>query len=241
LIKIIADKPVSYFYDDGEILEKSNEDTIKEIYYLFNTQNPYTKLVISDGEKEININFFKLIPYEQQKRIENFYIGRYPKNSPHPNLKKIKGFIKISPEIKNIYLTPDYQLKDFITHKNPYISLREELLYKIQLFTDYLKNKGIKNPKFKIYSAFRTPAQNYSGGGGRYSCHLYGGACDIGLDLDGDGKIELKEKKTLYNYANEFEEYLKEKNPQLIGGLGYYKRKPFIHIDIRGEKERWFR
>jgi len=241
LIKVIAYNPISYFYEDGEVIEKSNEDSIKEIYYIFNTQNWNTKLVITDGEKEIKINFLRLIPYNEEKRIGDFYIGRYPKSSPHPNLKKIKGFIKISPEIKDIYLTPEYQLKDFITHRNPYISLREELLYKLQLFTDYLRNKGIKNPKLKIYSAYRTPAQNYSGGGGRNSCHIYGGACDIGLDLDGNGRIELKEKKILYNYANEFEEYLKEEKPKLIGGLGYYKRKPFIHMDVRGEKERWFR
>lgn len=223
------------------MIEKVSKDSIKEFYYIFNTQNPYTKLVISDGKKEIKINFIPLIPYNREKRVGGFYIGKYPKESPHPNLKNVKGFIKVLPEIKDIYLSPDYQLKDFLNYKSPYIYLREELIYKIQLFTDYLKSKGIKNPKLKIYSAFRTPAQNYSGGGGRNSCHIYGGACDIGLDLDGNSKIDLKEKKLLYNYALEFEEKLTKENPKLVGGLGYYRRKPFIHLDVRGERERWYR
>ncbi|MEO0119624.1 MAG: D-Ala-D-Ala carboxypeptidase family metallohydrolase [candidate division WOR-3 bacterium] len=238
---MISQKPIGYFYEEGEIIEKVSEDSIKEFHYIFNTQNSYTKLVITDGEKEIKINFISLIPYNKEKRIGEFYVGRYPKESPHPNLKKIKGFIKVSKELKELYLSPDYQLKDFLTHKNPYIYLREELIYKLQLFTDYLKSKGTKASKFRIYSAFRTPAQNYSGGGGRNSCHIYGGACDIGLDINGDGKVDLKEKKLLYNYALEFEEKLSKENPKLIGGLGYYRRKPFIHLDVRGEKERWFR
>ncbi len=241
LIKVISYKPIGYFYEDGEIIEKRSEDSIKEFYYIHNTQSSYTRCFITDGEKEIKINFLSLIPYNKERRIGEFYIGRYPKESNHPNLKKVKGFIKISPELKELPLSPDYQLKDFLTHKNPYIYLREELIYKLQLFTDYLKSKEIKTSKFKIYSAFRTPAQNYSGGGGRNSCHIYGGACDIGLDINGDGKIDLKEKKLLYNYALEFEEKLKKENPNLIGGVGYYKRRPFIHLDVRGKEERWFR
>lgn len=240
-ITVISEDPISYFYDEGEIIEKATADSIKEFYYIFNTQNPYTKLLIADGKKEIRINFIALIPYHKEKRIDNFYIGSYPKNSPHPNLKGVKGFIKVIPEIKEIFLSPDYQLKDFLTQKSPYISLKEELIYKLQMFTDYLKSKGIKNYKLKIYSAFRTPAQNYSGGGGRRSCHIYGGACDVGLDLNGDGRVSLKEKKLLYEYAQDFEEILCRKNPKLSGGLGYYRRKPFIHLDVRGKRERWYR
>ncbi|MCS7249508.1 MAG: D-Ala-D-Ala carboxypeptidase family metallohydrolase [candidate division WOR-3 bacterium] len=240
-IKIISQKPIGYFYEDGEVIEKAKEDSIKEIYYIFDTQRPYTKMVISDGKKEIRINFLSLIPYNKEKRLGEFYIGKYPKYSRHPNLKNVKGFLKVLPEIKDLYLSPDYQLKDFLNCRSSYIYLREELIYKLQLFSDYLKSKGIKKNKFKIYSAFRTPAQNYSGGGGRNSCHMYGGACDIGLDLDGNGKISLKEKKELYNYAQDFEEKISKEYPKLVGGLGYYRRKPFIHIDVRGEKERWFR
>lgn len=240
-IKVLSEKPVSYFYDDGEIIEKATEDSIKELYYIFNTQNPYTKLVISDGNKEIRINFIPLIPYNKEKRLGDFYIGKYPKSSSHPNLKDVKGFIRITPEIKDLYLSPDYQLKDFINYKTPYVYLREELIYKLQLFTDYLRSKGLKFSKFKIYSAFRTPAQNASGGGGRNSCHIYGGACDIGLDFNNNGKIDLKEKQLLYEYAQKFEEELLKENPKLVGGLGYYRRKPFIHLDVRGKRERWVR
>lgn len=240
LIKVISEKPISYFYDEGEIIEKSREDSLREIFYIFNTQNSYTKLIITNGKKEIKINFLRLIPYRNEKRIGDFYIGRYPRRSPHPNLKNVKGFIKVSSEIKDLYLSPDYQLKDFIPQRLPYISLREELIYKIQLFSDYLKKKGINLTKFKIFSAYRTP-RGSNRGGGRVSAHIYGGACDIGLDLNGDKKISLKENKVLYNYACEFEDSLKEKMPKLIGGLGYYRRKRFIHIDIRGEKMRWAR
>ncbi|MEO0086505.1 MAG: hypothetical protein ABIK77_07600 [candidate division WOR-3 bacterium] len=240
-IRVISQKPISYFYDDGEMIEKMSEDSLREFYYIFRPQHSYSKLVITDGEKEMRINFIPLIPYNNEKRIGEFYIGKYPKESPHPNLKKVKGLIKILPELKDLYLSPDYQLKDFLIHKNPYLYLREELIYKLQLFTDYLKSKGIKDAKFKIYSAFRTPSQNYSGGGGKRSCHLYGGACDIGLDFNKDGKVDLKEKNLLYNYALEFEENLKKNNKKLVGGLGYYRRKPFIHIDIRGKEERWKR
>lgn len=240
-IRVISQRPIGYFYEDGEMIEREIRDSVREFYYIFDTQNAYTKLVLTDGEKSIKINFIPLIPYRNEKRIEDFYIGRYPKESSHPNLKNVKGFIRITPEIKEILLSPDYRLKDFLSHRTPYIYLREELIYKLQLLTDYLREKGIKNPKFKIYSAFRTPGQNYSGGGGRKSCHIYGGACDIGLDLDGNGRIDLKEKKFLYNHILEFEDKLSKENPRLIGGVGYYRRKPFIHLDVRGKRERWFR
>ena len=83
---------------------------------------------------------------------------------------------------------------------------------------------------------------------GRNSAHIYGGAADIIVDgnrdgrlddLNHDGQSNRKDAKLLAGLAEELE----LKYPELAGGVGWYSRTryrgAFVHVDVRGRKSRW--
>ena len=74
-----------------------------------------------------------------------------------------------------------------------------------------------------ISSAYRTAAHNKAVGGAAYSQHQYGRAADIrisGVSVD-----------ELADYA----ETLLDGR----GGIGRYRKKGFVHLDVREAKSRW--
>lgn len=58
-------------------------------------------------------------------------------------------------------------------------------------------------------------------------------------DLNYDGRRDGKDSKILFEIDNE----LDAERPDLVGGLGWYRRTahigPCIHVDIRGKPTRW--
>lgn len=248
VIKILSEEENSHFgwiMSDGELQDISP----KEKLYLAPSSPGFYTLIVSDGKEKKRINIFVMHPFSclKNKKINNCLIGRYPKFSPHPNLQDVKGFIELRKEWENIFISPNYQIKEFAN--TPYLTLREELLYKLELLNEKIASHyGIT--KLKIVSGFRTPARNYNAGGGRNSAHIYGGAADVTLDADGDGDIDdlnrdgrgnSRDSKILCSLVEELDKELAEKYPQLVGGLGWYRRRDFIHIDVRGKMERWRR
>lgn len=225
-------------------------------------------LTITDESLQTKvINLFVLVPFsvpnsqkqvpKQGKKgwINNYRLGLYPKKSPHPKLQKPSGFIEVTEENFSTKLSPNYELKEFVTHDKQsfpkYISLKEELILKLELLTKKIRDKGYSCSKLKIHSGFRSPIYNAGGGGGRNSAHIYGGAADVFVDedndtriddLNSDGKYNSKDTKVLCDIVDEFDKEF----PGLVGGLGWYRRVrktepfgPFIHIDIRGKPSRW--
>ncbi len=241
-----------WIMSDGDLLDV----TPKEKIFVAPAKPGFYTIVISDGKVKKRINIFVMHPFSvlKNRKIKGYVVGKYPKSSPHPNLQGVKGFIELTEEWQDIFISPNYKIKEFLSQTPDgfpkYLTLREELIYKLELLNDKLRAQGYPLSKLQIVSGFRTPARNYNAGGGRNSAHIYGGAADVFVDEDGDrdiddlnhdGRNNSRDSKLLYNIVEELDKELAEKSPSLVGGLGWYRRRDFIHIDVRGERTRWRR
>jgi len=212
---------------------------------------------ISAQNTEYKINFIVMKTMKQIKDTPNdFTIGKYAANGYKglPQYDAPKGMIEVTPDNKDTYISPHFQLKDFLVKQasgHPkYVLISTKLLYKLELIIERLELKGYHVDHLHIMSGYRTPYYNATLGNGKSSRHLYGDAADIFLDnnhdnamddLNHDGKINIDDARILGKIVKEI-----DRDPQykwLIGGLGIYKAKGghrgFIHVDTRGFKARW--
>jgi hypothetical protein len=220
----------------------------------------YIIKVIDEKTKEmIKLNVFVLEPYSSLKNgyLNGYKIGHYPHipASKRENYSLPKGFIKVTRSNQDLYLTPHFQLKQFIC-KQPgnypkYIVLKPLLLNKLEYLLSKLNQRGIYTDTFHVMSGYRTPAYNSSLGNVKFSRHIFGDAADIFIDvkprdghmddLNGDGKVNLRDADILYEAVEEFSQSREYK--EYVGGLSSYRKTsthpPFIHIDTRGYKARW--
>ncbi len=220
----------------------------------------YIIKVIDEKTKEmIKLNVFVLEPYSNLKNgyLNGYKIGNYPHIpvNKRENYSLPKGFIKVTRSNQDLYLTPHFQLKQFIC-KQPgnypkYIVLKPLLLNKLEYLLNKLNQRGIYTDTFHVMSGYRTPAYNSSLGNVKFSRHIFGDAADIFIDvkprdghmddLNGDGKVNLRDADILYEAVEEFSQSREYK--EYIGGLSSYRKTsthpPFIHIDTRGYKARW--
>ena len=213
-------------------------------------------IIVTSGTTVRRINAFVMIPYDSLNKkgyLNGVKIGKYPKPiEQFPNFTKPKGFIITTPDNLDTPVSPHYTLRDFAPRSTDgfpkYTVLREELLVKLELLTDLVKSRGVKLDRFVVFSGYRPPAHNWRVERGRNSAHIYGGAADIIVDADNDGRFDdlnhdgqsnRKDAKLLASYAEELE----AKHPELVGGVGWYSRTrsrgPFIHVDVRGKTARW--
>jgi uncharacterized protein YcbK (DUF882 family) len=118
------------------------------------------------------------------------------------------------------------------------------LLDKIELVVDEIaKLRGIADPmriRVRVNSGFRTPLHN-SGveGSALNSRHQYGDAADVAIDADGDGRLTAFDSRVVGLAV----EMIEKRHPELVGGLGVYvnTRSPYVHVDARGRRARWWR
>ena len=213
-------------------------------------------IIVTSGTTVRRVNAFVMIPYDSLNKkgyLKGVKIGKYPKPiEQFPNFTKPKGFIITTPDNINTPVSPHYTLGDFaprsIDGYPKYTVLREELLIKLELLTDLVQAHGFKFDRFTVFSGYRPPAYNYRVERGRNSAHIYGGAADIIVDGDNDGRLDdlnhdgqsnRKDAKLLAGYVDELE----AKHPELVGGVGWYSRTrhrgPFVHVDVRGKPARW--
>lgn len=210
----------------------------------------------------VTLNIFVKVPRTEKKngRINGYRIGEYPRTPlrGRAEYKPPPGFIEVTPENENTYLSPHFQLKQFLCKQADgypkYVVLHERLLLKLQLILERVNEKGYYVNTFHIMSGYRTPFYNRAIGNVQYSRHVYGDAADIFIDmrrphgmmddLNGDGKIDHRDAAILYDIVEEL--YPKPWYRPYIGGLGLYRerpgvRGPFVHIDARGTRARWGR
>lgn len=213
-------------------------------------------IIVTSGTTIRRINAFVMIPFDSlDKRgyLRGVKIGKYPRPiAEFPNFTKPKGFIITTPDNMNTLVSPHYTLGDFAPRSTEgfpkYTVLREELLIKLELLTDFVKQHGVQFDRFTVFSGYRPPAYNWRVERGRNSAHIYGGAADIIIDADNDGRFDdlnhdgqsnRKDAKLLASYAEELE----QQHPELAGGIGWYSRTrwrgPFVHVDVRGKTARW--
>ncbi|HMA60863.1 MAG TPA: D-Ala-D-Ala carboxypeptidase family metallohydrolase [Halanaerobiales bacterium] len=251
--------------NNNYILRHNNLKIVIENNYEWVLKAPqqvgnYLVQVINEKTREkIDLNVFVLEPFNNLENgyLNGYKIGDYPHIPPskRDNYSLPKGFIKVTRQNKDTYLTPHFKLSQFIC-KQPgnypkYLVMQELLLDKLEYLLLKVNQKGIKADTFHVMSGYRTPFYNSSLGNVRFSRHIFGDAADIYIDvypkdglmddLNGDGRIDLRDADILYDTVEE--SYKRGEYKEYIGGLSSYRRtvshSPFIHIDTRGYKARW--
>jgi hypothetical protein len=213
-------------------------------------------IIVTSGARIRRVNAFVMIPYDSLNKkgyLKGVKIGKYPKPiEQFPNFTKPRGFIVTTPDNMDTPVSPHYTLRDFAPRSMEgypkYTVLREELLVKLELLTDLVKSHGVKFDRFVVFSGYRPPAFNRRVIYGRNSAHIFGGAADIIVDANNDGRLDdlnhdgqsnRKDAKLLYAWAEELE----AQHPEMAGGIGWYSRTrsrgAFVHVDVRGKRARW--
>ena len=210
-----------------------------------------------------DFSVISLVPFQQKSagKIGLYYLGNWPfergGKPKTPAYANPSGFIQVTPENKDTYVSTHFRLRDFLTKNQPnvwpkYLLLNPKLLDKLELTIQELQASGVKVSHVTIMSGFRTPSYNVSGGNtvGRanLSRHMYGDAADIFIDNDGngneddlnhDGRVDWRDAQVVADAA----ERVERKYPSLVGGIGVYVASsghgPFTHIDVRGYRARW--
>ena len=213
-----------------------------------------------DKSKEaMQLNAFVMIPasHMEQGYLNGYRIGAYPDRPLRGQAiyQQPQGFIEVTNTTKNTFLTPHFQLKQFLCKQEgdfpKYVVLREELLLKLELILETLNANGYHCPTLNIMSGYRTPHYNRSLGNVQYSRHVWGDAADIFIDehprdgdmddLNQDGVIDPQDAAVLYKLIESVEQ--KPAWRRLRGGLAIYRSNafhgPFVHVDTRGQTVRW--
>jgi hypothetical protein len=208
------------------------------------------------------IRFIALRPFADKVRgrIGTYRIGFFPgeqralRNDAYANPE---GFVEITASNQDTPVSEHFRLRDFLTHDQAnvwpkYLVLREPLVDKLELVMDRLQQMGVAVSRLRVMSGFRTPQYNEQGvgAGGRVqdSRHQFGDAADVYVvngardwmsDLDGDGRVTIRDARLLASAADQVE----QQHPELVGGIGIYPATsahgPFVHIDVRGTRARW--
>ena len=204
-----------------------------------------------------------LVPFSEKRsgRIGLYYLGSWPFESGGraraAAYENPSGFIEVTPENANTFVSEHFRLRDFLTRDQPnvwpkYLLLNPKLLDKLELTIQELEAMGHPVRRMTIMSGFRTPQYNHTGGNtqGRanLSRHMYGDAADVFVDndgngimddLNGDGRVDVRDAEVIQQAVERAE----RKVPSLVGGVGVYSaccgHGPFTHIDVRGFRARW--
>jgi hypothetical protein len=186
--------------------------------------------------------------------------GRWPTTGladRNPLYAPPAGFISVTSENQATAVSKHFRLQDFLTHDQQAVwpkvlVLRLLLVDKLELISAALAARGLPD-RLHVMSGFRTPQYNALGvgaKGGRAtgSRHMYGDAADVFVDadgddrmddLDGDGRVTVRDARLLLEVA----EGVEWAHPELVGGLSAYPATsahgPFVHVDTRGTRARW--
>lgn len=191
----------------------------------------------------------------ESEYLNGYHIGEY-QDKPfrnNPRYKKPRGFIEVTEENNDTWISPHLQLSQFVCKQKAdfpkYMLIDPRLLLKLEGVVDELEKSGRGCNHLYISSGFRTPAYNKAlGNTTTYSRHLYGDAADMFVDnnedgriddLDFDGSIDDGDAKLIQEKVQN----VASAHRYLMGGLGFYSsasyRNPFIHLDTRGYSARW--
>ena len=221
-------------------------------------------LALVDSAARRGFSFMPLLPFELKVggRLADYRIGFWPaekRGARSDAYNNPPGFIEVTPENQDTYVSEHFRLRDFLTHDQPgvwpkYLVLREDLVDKLELVISDLEAHGTPVRRMVVMSGFRTPQYNAQGvgRGGRAqdSRHQFGDAADVFVDNNGDGRmddlnrdrrIDSRDAQVIIDAV----ERVERAHPDLAGGAGRYRATrahgPFAHIDTRGTRARWGR
>ena len=171
--------------DFGKIIQVND----KSWKFIPSVKKGYYKVTIEDTDlnEKIDLTVFILTPASEQngEYLNGYRIGNYPTRlyKNNPAYKPPSGFVEVSNDNRNIYLSPHFQLKQFLCKQQPnsdkkYLIINPKLLIKLELLLEKINTKGIYVNSLFVMSGYRTPYYNASIGNGKYSRHIYGDAAD---------------------------------------------------------------
>jgi hypothetical protein len=218
------------------------------------------KLAITNKntEQSVVVTIFVMVPLSNKKGeyLNGYRIGSYSEEGykGKSNYKKPSGMIEVTEENKDVFITPHFQLKQFLCKQESewpkYLILNPKLLVKLEFLVSELQKEGVKAKTLFVMSGYRTPFYNKSIGNVKNSRHVYGDAADIYVDenhdgiiddLNHDGRHSMTDAEVLHKIISRYDN--DPDNEHLIGGLGKYNKNSahtyFIHVDTRGYKARW--
>ena len=208
----------------------------------------------------MDLNAFVLVP---RTRIRDGYLNGYHVGSyPTIPLKGMDiymppdGLVEVTAENENTPVGPHFTLGQFVCKQQggypKYLVLRTRLIQKLELILTEINRRGVFCPTFEVMSGYRTPFYNKAIGNVKYSRHVWGGAADIYVDaaprdgvmddLNGDGVFNVEDAGVLYEVIDEL--FGQDDHERFVGGLGRYRKTeahgPFVHVDVRGFRARWW-
>jgi hypothetical protein len=208
--------------------------------------------------------FISLIPFGSKAggTVGDYRVGFWPserRRSRSDAYENPEGFIEVTPENQDTYVSEHFRLRDFLTHDQKdvwpkYLVLRESLVDKLELVIDDLAAHGVRVEHMVVLSGFRTPQYNAQGvgrgGRARDSRHQFGDAADVFVDNDGNGRmddlnhdrrVDSRDARVILQAV----ERVERAHPELVGGASVYRATkahgPFAHLDTRGARARWGR
>ncbi|WNG46227.1 hypothetical protein F0U60_20455 [Archangium minus] len=189
--------------------------------------------------------------------LNGYHIGRWPARTANRTGRYAPPelLIEVTPKNQDFAVSEHFRLRNFLTKDQAnvwpkYLALDLRLVDKLELVLQELRTMGYPAKGLHVMSGFRTPQYNGPGENGRakFSRHTYGDAADVWLDddgdgqmddLDGNGRIDVKDAEVLARAV----ERVEQRVPELVGGYGTYRANrahgPFVHIDVRGTPARW--
>ncbi len=218
------------------------------------------RLVLKDTDagERMTLHVLVMVPRSEVKNgtLNGYRIGSYPEKA-YKNLdiyRPPRGFVEVTQENADLAVSPHFTIRQFLCKQAggypKYVVLRPELVLKLEMILQEVNRNGIRTDTFHVMSGYRTPFYNKSIGNVKYSRHVWGGAADVFIDVDGNGmmddlngdkKTDWRDAKILYDLVDEL--YGKPRYKPFVGGLGRYKktavRGPFVHVDVRGFRARW--
>lgn len=217
------------------------------------------ELQLADGGSAMRLNVFVMWRHDTLSGdpLNGYRIGAYPRQ-PLNGLavyQAPQAFIEVTRENADLQVSPNFRLKQFVCKQTEgyptYVVLRPELLQKLEMVLSALNREKPDVTRFTVMSGYRTPTYNRAIGNGEYSFHVWGGAADVFVDMNGDGqmddlnhdrRIDRADAAWLASFVDNLERtgYFADR---LIGGIGIYapnaSHGPFTHIDARGFRARW--
>ena len=160
-----------------------------------------------------------------------------------------EGFLEVEAGDVDLPLSTHLRIGDFLVRDGQttwprYVALNPRLLDKLELVIGKLSEWHGDSTRLgvtvDVNSGYRSPAYNRTvPRSARDSRHQYGDAADVAIDANGDGRVNLADTKLVALAV----EAVERDHPELVGGMGIYTsaryRRPYVHIDARGQRARW--
>lgn len=213
----------------------------------------------SGAPMALNLVTMRALAEARDGVLNGYRIGAYPAETYRGEAayRAPEALVEVNGALAGLRITPHFTLGQFLCKQahdgTPYVLVTEALMVKLEHILEAVNAAGWRVDTLGVMSGFRTPAYNRAIGNGDNSRHIFGGAADIYIDLEGNGRMsdlngdgvtDRRDAALIYDLV----EKLYDESPDFarhLGGLGEYGptrvHGGFVHVDERGWRARWGR